>query len=258
MTAKETWKPVTIGGLTGVLMGAGTVYATQLIASMGSDELPGAEEGGLKVAEVDDGMSFSQAFNAAREQVGAGGVFTWCGNIFNTYTADEWKAMSDDDKKLFAEQVKPEVPAAEVDTNQLAEAEEDVQVSEQQEDVRVAEQQNYDIEETHRSNYEAQLQATTWNDIAQEQNDVRVVGFKDIAVADGRSVSMQELDINGQRVAVIDVDKDGEPDIAMTDLNHNNQMDEGEVIDLHTGEAISFANDDSIGDSTPDIDAFTA
>lgn len=99
--------------------------------------------------------------------------------------------------------------------------------------------------------------ATTWNDIAQEENDVRVVGFKEVEIGHGRSIAMQELDVNGQRVAIIDVDKDGDPDLAMTDLNHNEQMDEGEVIDLHTGEAISFANDEAPAESI-DIDTFNA
>jgi hypothetical protein len=44
----------------------------------------------------------------------------------------------------------------------------------------------------------------------------------------------------------------------MTDLNHNQQMDEGEVIDLHTGEAISFANDDASLQDTSDVETFNA
>ena len=254
MTTKETWKPVTIGGLTGILMGAGTMFGIQTIASSSNEMASGAEEG-LKVATVDDSMSFSQAFEAARSQVGAGGVFTWRGNIFNTYTADEWKAMSNDDKRLFAERVKPEIPAADVDTKQVAEntpSQEDAHVSD--DDVQIAANQNHDTE-VHR-NYEAQLQTTTWNELAQEENDVRVVGFKEVEIGNGRSIAMQEIDINGQRVAVIDVDKDGNPDFAMTDLNHNNQMEEGEVIDLHTGETIAFTNDDSAVDNTPDLDSF--
>lgn len=251
MTAKESWKPVTIGGLTGVLMGAGAMYGVQAIAS-GSNEVvaSGAAEEGLKVATVDDSMSFAQAFESARAQVGAGGVFTWRGHIYNTYTEAEWKAMSHEDKQLFAEQVKPEIPASEVDTKQVAEVTTD-------DDVQVAPQQDHDVESAPKHDYDAQLQTTTWNDIAQDENDVRVVGFKEIEVGNGRSVAMQELDINGQRVAVIDVDKDGEADLAMTDLNHNNQMDEGEVIDLHTGEAISFANDDPSVENVPDLDTFT-
>ena len=256
MTAKESWKPVTIGGLTGILMGAGAMYGVQAIAS-GSDEVASGAEEGLKVATVDDSMSFSQAFEAARAQVGAGGVFTWHGNIFNTYTADEWKAMSNEDKQLFAEQVKPQVPASEIDTKQVAE----VEPQNSDDDVQIAQEsvqpQDHDVEIQPERVNGANAQVTTWNDLAQS-DDVRIVGFKDIEVGRGRSIAMQELEINGQRVAVIDVDKDGEPDLAMTDLNHNQQMDEGEVIDLHTGEAISFVDDDSAIDNVPDLDTFNA
>jgi len=253
MTTKETWKPVMIGGLTGILMGAGTMYGIQHAASVSNEE-PSSAEDGLKVAAVDDSMSFREAFESARAQVGAGGVFTWHGNIFNTYTAEEWKAMSSDDKRLFAEQVKPQIPADEVETNQLAENK-PARAPEADDDVQIAANQSHDSEV--RSGYEANLQPTTWNELA-EGDDVRVVGFKDIEISNGRSITMQEVDINGQRVAVIDVDKDGDPDFAMTDLNHNNHMDEGEVIDLHTGEAVAFTNDDPAIDNTPDFDTFTA
>ena len=253
MTTKETWKPVTIGGLAGILMGAGTMYGIQHAAPADNIEPTSADEG-LKVATVDDSMSFGEAFESARAQVGAGGVFTWHGNIFNTYTADEWKAMSAEDKHLFAEQVKPQIPAAEVDTKQLADNA-PAQVTEADDDVQVAADQSHDTEV--KSGYEENLQTVSWNELAEEDNDVRVVGFRDIEIGNGRSITMQEVDINGQRVAVIDVDKDGDPDFAMTDLNHNNQMDEGEVIDLHTGEAVAFTNEDPVIDNTPDIDTLT-
>ena len=86
-------------------------------------------------------------------------------------------------------------------------------------------------------------------------DDVRVIGYGDINLVDGRSVTVEELEINGQRVAVIDVDKDGVGDFAMSDLNHNNHADEGEVIDLHTGDAVSFHNDQTaMDDSSVDVD----
>ena len=88
-----------------------------------------------------------------------------------------------------------------------------------------------------------------------DDDDVRVIGFGDVNLADGRSVTVEELEINGQRVAVIDVDKDGVGDFAMSDMNHNNRADEGEVIDLHTGDAVSFHNDQTaIDDSAADVD----
>ena len=50
---------------------------------------------------VNDEMSFSQAFAAARADVGAGGAFEWRGQIYGTYYADEWESMSDDEKDAF-------------------------------------------------------------------------------------------------------------------------------------------------------------
>ena len=259
MTAKESWKPVTIGGLTGILMGAGAMYGIQAMAS--DNEAIASEDSGLKVATVSDDLSFAKAFDAARAEVGPGGVFQWRGHIYNTYTAAEWKAMSHEERQLFANQVNPEVKAADVDTKQIAETEATVEDVQATDDVQVA-QVSDEPDESHQEDVQVDTQAraevTSWNEIAQQDNDVRIVGFKEIAVAAGRSINMQELDVNGQRVAVIDVDKDGVPDLAMTDLNHNQQMDEGEVIDLHTGEAISFANDDPSVQDMPDVDTFNA
>ena len=49
----------------------------------------------LEVAtSVDDSMSFNEAFAAARQEIGAGGLFIWQGHTYGTYYADEWNAMS--------------------------------------------------------------------------------------------------------------------------------------------------------------------
>lgn len=50
---------------------------------------------------VDDSMSFNQAFAAARHEVGPGGLFVWHGNTYGTYYANEWNAMSPDDKAQY-------------------------------------------------------------------------------------------------------------------------------------------------------------
>lgn len=263
MTAKESWKPVTIGGLTGILMGAGAMYGVHAIASGSNEAVSGAEEG-LKVAIVDDSMSFSQAFEAARAQVGAGGVFTWHGNIFNTYTADEWKAMSNNDKHQFAEQVKPQISASDIDTHQLvAHVAPEEKVNVQEEPSVNVEVEDEPLPDTSLE-YAAEPQKIqtpngdlTWGDIISNDDDVRIIGFKDVEIGRGRSVAMQEIEVNGQRVAVIDVDKDGNPDLAITDLNHNQEMDEGEVLDLHTGEPLAFNDEAQAPQDVPDMDTFT-
>ena len=242
MTMKETWKPVTISGMTGILMGAGTMYASQKFTT---DETPVVDESNeqpLQEASVEGCQSFRDAFRAARAELGAGGIFRWHGNIYNTYTAEEWNAMSTEEKNLFAQRVKPEVSAADVDTNEIEKtesADEDVQVASVQQEVHVA---------------NAQVVAEEASQVKSDDDDVRVIGYGDVNLADGRSVTVEELEINGQRVAVIDVDKDGVGDFAMSDLNHNNRADEGEVIDLHTGDVISFHNDQAAMEDAADVD----
>lgn len=56
----------------------------------------------IKVAtNVEESMNFSEAFATARAEVGPGGCFEWHGNIYSTYLADEWNAMSPEEKVEF-------------------------------------------------------------------------------------------------------------------------------------------------------------
>ena len=126
----SSWKHVTLGGVSGILMGAGILYAGQSIAATktdiadetsaaseeGSQQAEGAIDSTLPVAQMHNDMSFGEAFAAARAEVGPGGVFVWHGGVYNTYTAEEWNAMTPQQKSDFAHQVNPEVHAHEVPT----------------------------------------------------------------------------------------------------------------------------------------------
>lgn len=46
-------------------------------------------------------MPFADAFNAARQELGQGGVFEWHGKLYNTYTKPEWEALSQSDKEQY-------------------------------------------------------------------------------------------------------------------------------------------------------------
>lgn len=50
---------------------------------------------------VDDSMTFNEAFAAAREEVGAGGLFVWHGHTYGTYYENEWNAMSPEEKEQY-------------------------------------------------------------------------------------------------------------------------------------------------------------
>jgi len=205
------WKLVTLGGVSGVLMGAGSLYTGQIVAKeleSGSKEnssFSDTTENGLKVADVDQGMSFGQAFAAARAEVGPGGVFHWHGGIYNTYTEAEWNAMTVEQKNDFAQQVKPEISANEVPTptdgnthiivehhvyHHVDHSANEVHANE---DVQVASQQS-----------------------SESDSDVHIVGYGEVQ---GHAAVGLDMNGDGQAdVAIIDVDDSGDvsnPDVVV-------------------------------------------
>jgi len=210
-------------------MGAASAYGMQAVMNGETSEV--AQD----AKPVDyDSMSFKDAFEAARAEVGPGGVFTWHGNVYNTYTAAEWNAKTHQEQQEFADKVEDQVAAVGSDAIQEPSNGDEPDTTEG--DVRVV-VNNVVVDDS--ENMEETPASTT----TEEENDVRIIGTGEVELADGHTVTVQELEMNGQRVAVIDLDNDGVADVAMSDLNHNNQADEGEIIDLHTGEALSFTND---------------
>lgn len=100
----QSWQNVMIGGVPGILLGAGGVFVAQAFAANPDDPIGDGhgsptEENDIPVAHsVNDDMSFGKAFATAREEVGPGGAFSWHGNVYSTYRSDdpEWIAMGHD------------------------------------------------------------------------------------------------------------------------------------------------------------------
>ena len=102
------WSHVAIGGAAGIMMGiAGAVVGTEgaEAAETGMNVAnPTPDAAGVPVAaSVNDEMSFGEAFAAARAEVGAGGIFEWRGNLYNTYYVEEWEAMTPEEREEFYE-----------------------------------------------------------------------------------------------------------------------------------------------------------
>ena len=101
-------KKMSMGKRVAIAFGSAALLGGGAAVLMSADTQDGAEggnapdashpewtDGEVSVAQsVDDSMSFGEAFNAARAEVGAGGVFEWHGYIYSTYTEDEWNGMS--------------------------------------------------------------------------------------------------------------------------------------------------------------------
>lgn len=90
----STWESVMLGGIPGIVLGAAGAIVTQgFVNGPGPGPGPNNE---IPVAHTpNDSMSFREAFEAARAEVGPGGAFVWHGNVYSTYRSDdpEWIAM---------------------------------------------------------------------------------------------------------------------------------------------------------------------
>ncbi|QMW00210.1 hypothetical protein [Spirosoma foliorum] len=52
-----------------------------------------------------DSMTFEQAFETAREEVGMGGVFSWHGHWYNTFEKEEWSDLSLTQRQEYTEMI---------------------------------------------------------------------------------------------------------------------------------------------------------
>jgi len=238
------WKTATLGGISGVLLGAGALYAHGRVTG-GPDSSPTTDgdhavPNDLHVATVDQNSSFAEAFAAARAEVGPGGVFHWHGGVYSTYSAEEWDALSDGQKHDFALLVDPEVKAGDIDTNYLTDATPTVTVHHDP-------AQPTPVASTGHS-----ASAPTSDDqplgvvVEQGGHSIQYYGVEHTTMG-GQEVDVYLARIDGQEVALVDVDGDGEPDLAFSDLNHNGELDYGEAYDLHRGEVIDLNGNENDG-----------
>lgn len=233
------WKQVTLGGVSGVLMGAGLLYAGQALAkgqeTMDAGKMPEVQtpeagetsytlENGLRVAAVNENLSFGEAFTRARVEIGPGGVFHWHGGIYNTYTAEEWNNMSIEQKHHFAQQVQPEIHPNELSTPTDANPQVVVihHVYHHVESPTVPEPQ--DPEDAQDVIQVVEQKIAENFDMG---DDVHIVGY---ANADGHLVVGYDTTGDGQAdVAIIDVDGDFRPsdsDIIMDNEGHMETLGE--------------------------------
>lgn len=196
---------------------------------------------GIRYAHVDDDMSFGEAFAAAREQVGAPGVFEWHGNTYGTYYAEEWNEMSVADRSEFIHNVDfPE------DLNREAPVE-DVVVEPQVEVLEVA------------SSMTAGGSVTNAAHMTIDGTDVYMVDvdgdqIMDVAVVDvdGDGYMNEEIDtiipLEDQNITMNDVVSVMNPDYAVTD---EPVVDDAAVAEMPADD--DMAMNDFESDTLPDF-----
>ena len=214
-TSSQLWQSVLVGGVPGILIGAGVTSAFAKPEDAESPEETTDEastDAPETVAEiqvagsVNDDMSFSEAFAAARDEVGPGGAFVWHGQVYGTYRGDdpEWQEMSDEARAQHSQAIISQVhPAPYTPTEnepEIVPAQEEAPVSAPE-------------------------------DTAESQNDDVDVHFVDILpgqLEDGTVIPVGYAEVNGHNAFFADTDGDGEVDTVRIDLNDNQVLDEGE------------------------------
>lgn len=221
------WKQVAIGGTTGLLFGtAGSFFMSA--ATTTSDEPAQTETitngpnrissetsataEGLPIATVNDEMSFGQAFAAARAEVGAGGVFEWQGNIYGTYYAEEWDAMSSEERAEFGSKISYGNSGTRTQTT-----------TQQTEDEQAAATVQTDDEH---GDVQVVVEVVEPEDI-----EVQIVGMEHVTLADGTDATIGEVNIGGQDVYLVDVDG-GDFDLMVSDLNGDGIIQPEEIADI--------------------------
>lgn len=213
----KAWKGTVGAAAGGAVLGAGVTAAGQAFASQTAESGEGlAAEGnegaasenvtaeGVKVAITTDSQSFGEAFAAARAQVGPGGVFEWHGKLYNTYTKEEWNAMTPEQKHDFAEAVQPQIEAMP--------------------------EQHHHATAHHQHNVSHHHDNTNAGNTMEEE--IHVIDVRHNVDFNGEQVDVAVIEVDGHGGIIIDVDQNGMGDFKIIDENDNNKIDENEVTDI--------------------------
>ncbi len=244
--SEGTWKNVALGGSAGILLGSiATTLATSrthgssAAVSEETDDAAtaesSAEEGTLNGADtatsnvptattqatfadetiavaatVSDDMSFSSAFAAARHEVGTAGAFLWRGNVYSTFTREEWQAMSPQEKADYERHFSWGQHATAHHAEHATTTHYTAAVTPAEEPVTTPADDEVTV-------------------ITTDEPEVQVLGV----VHDTDSgMNFGGMMIDDQIVAFIDVDNDKTFDIVMSDLNHDGELQDNEVADI--------------------------
>ena len=149
---------------------------------------------------------FGDAFAAARAEVGAGGVFLWHGQLYNTYTAEEWQSMSDAQRDAFADDVQPYLG---------------------QQTAQVHHTTTHTTSHVETSHTDEHVQPATLTEDVAAEPEVHFLGVETREV-NGQTINVGHMTVDQVNVALVDVDNDQVFDVRVVDANSNSQVDEGD------------------------------
>jgi len=252
-TAKGgTWKRAAVGAASGLLIGGVSTFLMGMKPAPNDDNNNGGKKEDTNHKEelsnpewvdddiavattVNDDMSFGEAFAAARAEVGPGGCFEWHGNVYGTYTADEWNNMTAEERADWSDHfswnhidhsqsnvAQHSTTAQHTSSNATAQAstnDDDIEV------VSVNHNENNEIAQNQQNIHQTSDEV----DVQSAEPEIEILGV----VHDSETnANIGGMTIDGQDVILIDVDNDLAFDYMATDANGNGQIDQNEFVDI--------------------------
>ena len=269
VSKNETWKPVVIGGVSGIALGgvataavAATADDTTAEAVVDGTTLTGVDgsahvDSSVPVAQVSDGMSFSEAFHSAHDQVGPGGVFVWHGQVYSTFTEDEWNSMTPAEQAEFGNHVHVQYDEPSHASAQLAaQSAPAVEVVSEP----AANTGTHDEQVAHAGTQEPQVtvaqqpEQTNVTEGEVPQVEPEVLAYETVSGADGSQMDVAVVSVGGQAVGVYDVNQDGTADLMVSDENNNQQIEENEIHDISSQDvSMQALHDDYMAQNDPSM-----
>ena len=240
---KSIWKKVAVGAGSGILLGSAATLLSSS-APLGHAEGENAEEEGSEThpewtdgevsvaSSVSDDMSFSEAFTAARTEVGSGGVFEWHGNIYSTFTEDEWNGMTAEQRDEYGSHFSWHSDNSSTETASSTHSSTSSHSAHATDEVEVSE-----VTQTSHTEEVA---------VVDVDPEVEILGV----VHDEESgANIAGLAVDGQEVVLIDVDGNETFDFMGADVNGDQQLSQNEIVDI-SGQNLTV--NDLGGISNPD------
>ena len=222
----------------------------------GGEEVPTWSDGEVPVAHgVNDDMSFTEAFNTARTEVGPGGAFEWHGNIYHTYNKSEWDNMSAEDKAAFGQHFSwtgsataqnDEVEVVNVHTaghttghtaghtagHATAQTETAQTETVQAQPVAQGPQGDEPNYITGNQGPHPQPVASNEPHTVSEESDVQILG---VSHDDETGYTFAQLSVDNHDAIMVDINGDHEFDVLAVDFNDNGKLEDNEYANISGG-----------------------
>ena len=173
------------------------------LAAPNPQEVLLATEEGIRIAQVDDEVSFSKAFADARAQVGPGGAFEWRGNVYSTYYEEEWDNMSAQERAEYQSKI----------------------------DYKTVTGDTPNVKPVTSAEEPAMAANTEMVDEQSQQGGIKVLGVEAVVDPQGNPMTVAAIEIDNDQALLVDVDNNGIMDVIMVDENHDGQISENEIYD---------------------------